>query len=323
MSLLSEDQLRTLYTPSSAAYSTAQLSHNGRKCSRPYDEIESIVGKGSSTSRLPQHHAPQPLFISQNRAGDSDQGDPKPTTPRHTRASLPLDLTKDQAKDTDEEGSISPKSRPSRVPSPLYTSLNPNPDCPHLMQAPAEKYRSMDRETLFKQKCLKAQIKGHPHIYEPLPRGLQLDEIIAQYPNHLHEPLLLEIAEFWTPKEISNTVGPELLRSNTIIKRISAAKIQRNGKMTKGRTPVKAPDRADHQSTSRRSLVAVGDASEPSLGAGLATQSLVVESNASRRTWESQEAALAEDPECFMRIERKRLSSQRSSRMSNPGVSLD
>ncbi|MCJ1468437.1 hypothetical protein MMC07_007065 [Pseudocyphellaria aurata] len=72
-------------------------------------------------------------------------------------------------------------------------------------------------------------IPGFEHWSTPLPRDLQHEDIIKRYPNHLRGELLLEIAATWTPKEISRTCGRPELRANTLLKRIIAAKRERDG----------------------------------------------------------------------------------------------
>lgn len=64
---------------------------------------------------------------------------------------------------------------------------------------------------------------------EPLPARLLHEDIIKRYPNHLRGELLLDIAENWTPKQIVETCGQPQLKSNTIVKRIHAAKEARDG----------------------------------------------------------------------------------------------
>ena len=293
---LAQENNRTLpHKPSDTTDSTTQTLRDVRKRQRLQSEIRSTEGEALSAVRARPRPAPQPISTPQNKAIGSD-----------------------------DEGFKSPTPWPSRAPRQLYALLSPHPNYPHLNQPPKEKYQSMDRETMFRQKCLKAQIKGYPHMYEPLPEGLQHHEVIAQYPNHLHGSLLLEVAEFWTPKEITTAVGTGFLTPNTIAKRISAAKARRDGKMRKGTTQMTAPERADRRDIPHGpSTTTAGNASKPLTPSGTATHFPMVESDASRRTRELQEAALAEDPDFFMRIERKRLSSRRSSRMGIQDVSVD
>ena len=74
----------------------------------------------------------------------------------------------------------------------------------------------------------KGIIPGFPHWSEKIPGGVEQEDIIKHYPNHLRGELLLQIATFWTPKEISMTSGLPGLKPNTIAKRIKAAKVQKS-----------------------------------------------------------------------------------------------
>ena len=67
------------------------------------------------------------------------------------------------------------------------------------------------------------QIIGFPPITKPLPTDIQDEEIITGWPNHLWGPLLLRISANWTANEIAALSGRKI-KSNTIIKRIAAAK---------------------------------------------------------------------------------------------------
>ena len=78
-------------------------------------------------------------------------------------------------------------------------------------------------------KVSRAHLTGFPSMSEPLPAGLLHEDIIKRYPNHLRGELLLDIAENWTPKQIVETSGQPQLKSNTIVKRIHAAKEARDG----------------------------------------------------------------------------------------------
>ena len=78
-------------------------------------------------------------------------------------------------------------------------------------------------------KTSRAHLSGFPSMSEPLPAGLQHEDIIKRYPNHLRGDLLLDISENWTPKQMVEACGQPQLKSNTIVKRIHAAKIARDG----------------------------------------------------------------------------------------------
>lgn len=78
-------------------------------------------------------------------------------------------------------------------------------------------------------KVSRAHITGFPSMSEPLPARFLHEDIIKRYPNHLRGELLLDIAENWTPKQIVETCGQPQLKSNTIVKRIHAAKEARDG----------------------------------------------------------------------------------------------
>ena len=78
-------------------------------------------------------------------------------------------------------------------------------------------------------KVTRAHISGFPSMSEPLPAGLLHEEIIKRYPNHLRGEVLLHIADNWTPKQIVEACGRPQLKSNTIVKRIHAAKEARDG----------------------------------------------------------------------------------------------
>lgn len=68
-------------------------------------------------------------------------------------------------------------------------------------------------------------IPGFPLPSSPLPHDIDHEMIIKHYPNHLRGKLLLQIAETWTPKEISATSGRPELKANTIVKRIRVARM--------------------------------------------------------------------------------------------------
>ena len=85
-----------------------------------------------------------------------------------------------------------------------------------------------EEDELPKKPMPRGHIEGYPRMDEPLPVGIEREYIIKHYPNHLRGEVLLEIAEFWTPKEIADTFGDgTLLKANTLVKRISAAKAKR------------------------------------------------------------------------------------------------
>ena len=116
------------------------------------------------------------------------------------------------------------------------------------------------------QHLRRVQIPGFPATTEALPRGIQTEELIREWPNHLVSncelyqvlnlepypgrpcstallrdsecffetpilaflqwgPLLLQLTAHWSPKQISNLSGGRL-KSNSIVKRIKAARLQ-------------------------------------------------------------------------------------------------
>ena len=84
------------------------------------------------------------------------------------------------------------------------------------------------KEKSARQSGRKLVIPGFKHWSEPIPNGLQHEDIIKIYPNHLWGALLLEIAATWSPKEISVMSGRPELKANTLVKRIQTAKLQRD-----------------------------------------------------------------------------------------------
>lgn len=100
-------------------------------------------------------------------------------------------------------------------------------------------------------------ITGFPPCSETLPEGIEKEDIIKNYPNHLHGEVLLQIAEFWTPKEISTTSGLAELKPNTITKRIRAARAQRDGakrkSIIKAKMSKKVASQEESTSTTRPS----------------------------------------------------------------------
>ena len=62
----------------------------------------------------------------------------------------------------------------------------------------------------------------YPPITQPLPEGIEDEDIIKHWPNHLWGPLLLRISENWKPQQISHMM-PVDLRANAISRRIAAA----------------------------------------------------------------------------------------------------
>lgn len=93
----------------------------------------------------------------------------------------------------------------------------------------------------------KGIIAGFPHWSAKIPVGIEQEDIIKNYPNHLRGELLLQIATFWTPKEISSTSGVPGLRPNTITKRIKAARAQKASAERKSSVRAKAKKGASHK----------------------------------------------------------------------------
>lgn len=104
--------------------------------------------------------------------------------------------------------------------------------------------QQMRKAKLITQPTRQVLIQGFMHWSEPLPKDLQYEDIIKSYPNHLWGPLLLEIAATWTPKEISETSGQPELKPNTLVKRIRAAKLLRDGQLDKLKPSKKPHGRA-------------------------------------------------------------------------------
>lgn len=82
-----------------------------------------------------------------------------------------------------------------------------------------------------------------------IPNGVEQEDIIKYYPNHLRGELLLQIATFWTPKEISLTSGVPGLRPNTITKRIKSARAQKANTDRKSNARAKPMKRVSHRET--------------------------------------------------------------------------
>lgn len=103
------------------------------------------------------------------------------------------------------------------------------------------------KEKSTRQPRGKILIPGFKHWSEPLPKDLQHEEIIKSYPNHLWGALLLEIAATWTPKEISLMSARPELKANTLVKRIKAAKMLRDGRTEKSARRTEASKKANRQ----------------------------------------------------------------------------
>lgn len=137
---------------------------------------------------------------------------------------------------------------------------------------PSEKKRTIKRALAREHGRSIRLIPGFDHWSKALPKDLQHEDIIKKYPNHLRGELLLEIAATWTPKEISKTCGRPELTSNTLVKRIIAAKNKRDGlprrssKSTKALKTAHPPDSAMSSTQSNQTGVAdPGVESEASL----------------------------------------------------------
>ncbi|KAI9873695.1 MAG: hypothetical protein M1830_010712 [Pleopsidium flavum] len=73
-------------------------------------------------------------------------------------------------------------------------------------------------------------ISGFPPMNSPLPPGLEDDEIITAYPNHLRGAVLLRLNEKgWGAKEIVELAQCPQLKPNTLVKRIQIANTERDG----------------------------------------------------------------------------------------------
>jgi len=71
---------------------------------------------------------------------------------------------------------------------------------------------------------------GFPTMNAPLPPGLEDDEIITTYPNHLRGVVLLRLHDKgWGAKEIVELAQCPQLKPNTLVKRVQIAKIERDG----------------------------------------------------------------------------------------------
>ena len=83
----------------------------------------------------------------------------------------------------------------------------------------------------------RGHIPGYPRKETKMPPGLSSEDIIKYYPNHLQGDVLLAIAAHWAPTEIEKYFGrKDLLKSNTLVKRINSEKIKRG--LLPPRTPV-------------------------------------------------------------------------------------
>ena len=74
----------------------------------------------------------------------------------------------------------------------------------------------------------RGHIAGYPRREDRMPPNLSSEDVIKHYPNHLQGDVLLGIAENWAPTEIERYFGkPDVLKSNTLVKRINAEKMKR------------------------------------------------------------------------------------------------
>ncbi|KAL9063697.1 MAG: hypothetical protein Q9161_009327 [Pseudevernia consocians] len=148
-------------------------------------------------------------------------------------------------------------------------------------------------ETVSKYLQLRrVQIPGFPAINEPLPEGIQTEDIIKQWPNHLWGPLLLQIVAHWSPKQI-NILSGGRFKPNSIVKRVKAARLQAGEILGQ----VKPPKKGGTNPRKRKRDQICED--------GLNAEQLEVESEASRQLrisqMEIEEAVKMEDPNYELR----------------------
>ena len=67
-------------------------------------------------------------------------------------------------------------------------------------------------------------IPNYPPASYPLPSGIDHAEVIGRYPNHLHGKLLLQISQFWSPKEIQEACPAKEINRRMISTRVMYAK---------------------------------------------------------------------------------------------------
>ena len=82
----------------------------------------------------------------------------------------------------------------------------------------------------------RAHFDGFPDIRQPLPAGIQDEEIIRNWPNHLWGPLLLRIAAHWSPKEIG-AMNAAKIKPNTFGKRMKYARKRIGAEMKETEAP--------------------------------------------------------------------------------------
>ncbi|KAF6239445.1 hypothetical protein HO173_002707 [Letharia columbiana] len=147
------------------------------------------------------------------------------------------------------------------------------------------------------QQLRRVHIPGFPATTERLPEGIETEDIIKQWPNHLWGPLLLQVIAHWSPKQISNLSGGRL-KPNSIVKRVKAARIQAGD--TQGQA--KSPKKGGKNSRKRKRDT---DAPPRIREEALNTEQLDVESEASRQfrisQMEIEDAVKAKDPNYELR----------------------
>lgn len=76
----------------------------------------------------------------------------------------------------------------------------------------------------------RGMIPGYPAKNVPLPPFLDDEELVRNFPNHLHGAILLRLNDRgWGAKEIVDAAHCPHLKANTIAKRIQSEKLKRDG----------------------------------------------------------------------------------------------
>ena len=157
------------------------------------------------------------------------------STPRQrTGPFSPTPFTSDPfapAPQSSDRGFPNHRSNPSRTTGQVIPRGNRGR--PNLVDYPYERRHTGTR----------GHIAGYPRREDRMPPNLSSEDVIKYYPNHLQGDVLLEIAEHWAPTEIERFFGkPDVLKSNTLVKRINAEKMKRG--LLPPRPPVQRAPRA-------------------------------------------------------------------------------